>query len=37
MFENYFNVKLCKNEGFPTDISFIPILDYGQSNAPLHV
>ena len=33
MFDN-FNVNLRKNGGFLTDIPFIPIPDYGQSNAP---
>ena len=30
-----FNVNLCKNEGFLTYIPGIPILEHGQSNAPL--
>ena len=33
MFEN-FNVNLCKNKGFLTYIQYIPIPEYGQSNAP---
>ena len=36
MFDN-FNVNLRKNEGFLTSIPCIPLPDYGQSNAPLHV
>ena len=34
MFDN-FNVNLCKNKGFLTYIPYIPIPEYGQSNAPL--
>ena len=31
------NLNLRKNEGFPTCILCIPIPEYGQSNAPLHL
>ena len=31
MFDN-FNVNLCKNKGF---LTYIPIPEYGQSNAPI--
>jgi len=34
MFDN-FNVNLRKNKGFLTYIPYIPIPEYGQSNAPL--
>ena len=34
VFDN-FNVNLRKSEGFVTSIPCIPILEYGQSNAPL--
>ena len=34
VFDN-FHVNLRKNEGFETSIPFIPIPEYGQSNAPL--
>ena len=34
MFDN-FNVNLRKNKGFVTYIPYIPIPEYGQSNAPL--
>ena len=34
MFDNYFNVNLRKNKGFLTYIPYIPIPEYGQSNAP---
>ena len=33
MFDN-FNVNLHKNKGFLTYIPYIPIPEYGQSNAP---
>ena len=36
MFDN-FNVNLHKNKGFLTYIPYIPIPEYGQSNAPLVV
>ena len=34
MFDN-FNVNLRKSKGFLTYIPYIPIPEYGQSNAPL--
>ena len=34
MFDN-FNVKHRKSKGFLTYIPYIPIPEYGQSNAPL--
>ena len=35
MFDNYFNVNLCKNKVFLTYIPYIPIPEYGiQLNAP---
>ena len=34
MFDNV-NVNLRKNKGFLTCISYVPIPEYGQSNAPL--
>ena len=34
MFDN-FNVNLCKNQGFLTYIPYIPIPEYGKSNAPI--
>ena len=34
MFDN-FNVNLRKNKGFVTYIPYVPIPEYGQSNAPL--
>ena len=33
MFDN-FDVNLRKNKGFLTSIPYIPIPEYGQSNAP---
>ena len=36
MFDN-FNVTLRKNKGFLTYMSYIPIPEYGQSNAPLAI
>ena len=33
-FDN-FNVNLHKNKGFLTYVPYIPIPEYGQSNAPL--
>ena len=33
VFDN-FNMNLRKNEGFITSILYIPIPEYGQSNAP---
>ena len=34
MFDNI-NMNRRKNQGFLTSIPYIPILEYGQSNAPL--
>ena len=34
MFDNI-NLNARKNEGFLTSIPCIPILEYGQSNAPI--
>ena len=36
MFDN-FNVNIRKNKGFLTYIPYIPILEYGQSNAPYFI
>ena len=35
MFDN-FNVNLHKNKGFLTYIPYIPVPEYGQSNAPIN-